>query len=766
MLRLIRRLEDVRPDALLEAGLPLPLARLLWARGVRTQAEAQAFLHPSLDDLHDPLRMHGMAQAVLAVREAMAKNRPMVVYGDYDVDGVCASALLVEALRSHGAHADVYTPSRHREGYGLNVEAVERLAARYALLISVDCGINAFAPAEAAAKRGMTLVITDHHEPADRLPDAAAVVNPLLGAYPFRRLCGAGVAWKLVWALFGREAAEPLLELAALATVADMVPLLGENRIIVAHGLRQLNRTRRAGLRALIEAAGLADKTVTAGHLGFQLAPRINAGGRLAEAGRSVEMLLTQDEALARRVAEDLNAQNAERQRLEAQIVQQAEIWVRENVDFLSERALVVVGRAWNPGVVGLAASRLAERFAWPAVVLTEQDGMCTGSARSIPGVNIFQALSQCADLFERFGGHAQAAGVTLKTENVPAFRRRLSEAVEAVAEPEAFVPAAAYDLEASLDEITVPLIEQLDRLAPTGFGNPAPVFRLTDARVLEARAVGSEGKHLRLRLAQAGTALDGIAFGQGEARSRLPERVDVLFSPSVNEWMGRRSAQCEVERLLPHSPRDAFAADCLARADAFDLALLEAVLDGRPMDAAAPPPDEAAARLREGWQGTLLTVRTLEGARRACAWLERLGLADRVDYCFGRPQDPRRFHTLCAMPQPGAQEGFAHAYALDDARVPAALAAWLPDDNALRALYRALRAGVLSSEAALSRACGLRPAAVRLGLTAFAELSLIDYQPAPFRVLMLPAAKCRLEESAALRAVRARAEKAEEEYA
>lgn len=757
MLRLLPRLKEEHPGALLDAGVPMHLARVLWARGVHTAEDAEAFLHPSLNTLHDPYLLSGMEEAARRIRIAVARKERITVYGDYDVDGVCATALLVEALRANGADVAYYIPSRHREGYGLNPEAVRALAQDTKLLITVDCGITSVDEAALSGALGLDLIVTDHHEPPKKLPDAVAVIDPLLGDYPFRRLCGAGVAFKLVQALFGMETAEPLLELAALATVADLVPLLEENRVIVHAGLKQLQHTKRPGLRALLSVAGLEGKTVTAGHLGFQIGPRINAGGRLREASRNVDLLLTRDAQAALEMARALDAENAERQRMEMDIFKQADAWVQENVDFLTEKALVVTGEGWNTGVVGLVASKLVEKYAWPAVVLSETDGILTGSARSVPGVNLHTALSRAQDLFLRFGGHAQAAGMTLEKQSLPELRRRLRDAIADVAEPDAFVPSAVYDLDISLPEISIPLIEQLDRLAPTGFGNPAPVFRLSGAHVLEARGVGLEGKHLKLRLAQDGAALDGIAFGQGSLRKELPDQITALFSPSVNEYMGRRSAQCEVARILPHDAARAFLKTCEQRGDAFDCHLLDHVAPK------APSPDGevlgalVAQALSKSCQGMLLTVHTLEGARDLVAWLEAKGASGRVDFCFGKPSDRRRFHTVCAMPEPGAAEGYREVYAWDAGLIEGAMRAFMPADDELRRLYRVLRAGLghFFSETALAEAAGLRTAGTRLALRAFAELGLVHYRPAPFEVALLAPRKCDLGDSGILASAR-----------
>lgn len=755
MLRLIHRLQDESPQPI-AAGISKRLAQVLWARGVRTPEEAEAFLHPSLSDLHDPMLLYGMGEAVARIRTAIAAGERMVVYGDYDVDGVCATAILVEAFRAHGADVGWYIPSRHREGYGLNADAIRELSQTTRLLITVDCGITAAEETALAMQCGMDVIITDHHEPTEHLPQAVAVVDPLLGAYPFRRLCGAAVALKLAWALFGEQAVENLWELAALATVADLVPLLGENRVIVRHGLEKMQQTTRPGLRALFAVAGLEGKVITAGHLGFQIGPRINAGGRLQEATRNVDLLLTHDKGEAAEIASALNRENAVRQQVEREIVEKAALWVDGNVDFLAERALVVSGRDWNTGVVGLAASKLVERYGWPAIVLSESDeGILTGSARSIPGVNIHKALTACADLFIRFGGHAQAAGMTLRAQDLAAFRARLNDAIGELAEPDAFVPSAGYDLEATLPEITIPMIEEFSLLAPTGFGNPSPVFCAQGVEIIEARAVGSDGKHLKLRLAQDECAVDGIAFGQGDARATLPDRVDVLFSPTVNEYMGRRSAQCEVARIVAHAPTEAFYARCLRERDAFDLYWVER--EGRPEGEDAASADVVRAALEADCQGTILLVRTLAGAEKWLRWLQAEGLADRVDYCFGQPDMPQRFNTLCVLPQDGAAKGFRQAFALDDALVRESVGAWLPTDDDLRTLYKALRAGQgrFASERALAQAAGLRQAAVRLGLRVLAELELVEYRAVPFAAAMLPARKCDLGDSRTLSTIR-----------
>ncbi|MCL1796681.1 MAG: single-stranded-DNA-specific exonuclease RecJ, partial [Clostridia bacterium] len=625
MLRLVPRITANAPDSLVKAGIPEQLARILYARGVNTPAEAHAFLSPSLDHLHDPFLLFGMDAAVLRIHRAVSDSERICVFGDYDVDGVCAVTVLVEALRAHGADVWWYIPSRHQEGYGLNADAVNRIAGEARLLITVDCGITSIAEAKIAKELSLDLIITDHHEPPETLPEAVAIVNPLLGAYPFRRLCGTGVAFKLIQALYGLQSCAQALELTALATVADLVPLLDENRILVSYGLKQIQQTRRAGLRALIHVAGLTGREITAGHLGFQLGPRINAGGRIEDASRSVTLMLTDGSEIAETIARELDDANKLRQRTEAVMLERA-IEQAEQVNFIKEKAIIIVGEEWNTGIIGLVASRLTDKYAWPAIVFSETEGILTGSARSIPGVNLYMALSRCEDLFIRFGGHSQAAGLTLEKRYLDEFKQRVNEAIAELAEPDAFIPSAAYDMNMQLRDASIPLIEELNRLAPTGFGNPAPVFLVTGAQVVEARSVGVEGKHLKLRIAQGDALVSGIAFSQGDRLAGLPDTIDALFSLSVNEYMGKRSAQCEIYKILPATPLQGFRASCAERADAFECALLEQVQrQERNRDAEAVSDGKVRkALIKEALdlscQGTLLLARTLEGAN---AWLD-----------------------------------------------------------------------------------------------------------------------------------------------
>jgi len=753
MLRLRPRIPVDEGAAFSDWELSPQLVQLLRARGVGNSREARAFLCPDVSGLHDPYLMRDMQAAVNIIRRVIGENGRIVVYGDYDVDGCCATALMMETLRRLGAKAEFYIPSRHEEGYGLNCNAVESLAKRCALLISVDCGIVSFKEAELAKKLGLEMIITDHHEPAQSIPCAGAVLNPLLGEYPFRRLCGAGVAFKLSQALLKKDALD-LMDLAALATVADMVPLLGENRIITALGLRQMNESPRLGLQALLEKSGLMGKKITAGHLGFQVGPRMNAGGRLGDAARSVRLLLSEKEEEAQEIAEELDTENARRQHLESQVVEEAARWALEEADFAHDKILIVCQEGWNSGVVGLAASRLVERFGWPAVVLSQEGDVCVGSARSIPGVNIHRALCQCEDLFLRFGGHAQAAGMTLLAEKLPELRRRLNQAVAEIAEKDAYIPSAVYDLPLHLEEVTLDLVREMEALSPTGFGNPSPVFWIQDAQILQSRTVGRDGKHVKLRLGQGNAALDGIGFGLAQSAAGLPEEVDVLGALGENEWMGRTTAQMEVSRMFPHQAAEAFRQQC--RQDRFDQAVLQGVWPKGKGEEEHVLRARVRQALEENIQGTLLLVYTRQGALEWSEFLEKEGLDARTDFCFEQPQTPQRFNALCAAPRTGAEKGYDRVIELDAGGAGEALSQWLPSDDQLRNLYRLLkRQGDLGSMEALAEALDLRKAAIQLGLDVFQELKLAVWQALPFQAALLPAQKCNLSDSRTLMRLR-----------
>lgn len=616
-------------------GLSPILSSLLIARGADTPEKARAFLHPDADQLNDPFLMENMDKAVSVIQDAAAAGEEIVIYGDYDCDGVCASVILLEALQRLDARAEIYIPSRKDEGYGLNCAAVERLAQKYTLLITVDCGITSVEEAALARSLGMRVIITDHHTIPEELPRADAILHPQLGRYPCPFLCGAGVSYKLSCALLG-ETLLPSLELCALATIADMVPLLSENRALAALGLRRMQTSRRPGLRALLSTAGIrGGEAVTGTQAAFQLAPRINACGRMETARIAVDLLTAADPLKALEYAQQADGLNAKRKSIEHRILEEADAQVRRD-DLVDARAIVVVGEGWESGVVGLVAGRLAERYGYPTVALSREGNTCVGSARSACGVDLYRALAACADLFTRFGGHKQAAGLTMDAGNVEAFRRRLSQAVALQLGDRPLMPETAYDSELSISDITLDLIREIDRLEPFGMGNPAPVFLLKDADVVSARAVGAEGAHLKVTIAQDGAVLDGIAFQMGNRAGTLRGLCDLAVTPTANTFGGRTAAECRIEAV--GRAQAWFGSDENAESRAI---LQEFVHFCRMNDISGDWETAAAPPSPEGAQGTLYLCRTAETAARMAALFPELDVAD------GTRPDPRAYNSL-----------------------------------------------------------------------------------------------------------------------
>ena len=783
MLRFVPKQQEKRqiPPELASLDVPSRLLELLIDRGIDTKEKIEKYLHPKREDLYDPMLMQDMDKAITVIRDAIGKGEAITVFGDYDVDGVTATAILLTYLRKQGAKVDFYIPDRHGEGYGLNIAAVEQIASHSQLLITVDCGITCAKEVARAKELGMRVIVTDHHQLGTEMPQCEAVLNPLLGHYPFRRLCGAGVAFKLVQAMGGMEAVQPLWELAALATIADIVPLMDENRVIVYYGLEAMRTTQRPGLIALMESAGVEPQKVTSSDVAFRMAPRINAGGRLALASRGVELLTTRRMDAAREIAEELNQDNTKRRELELDIFQKADEMTRNEIDFMNERAVVICGEGWNPGVIGLAASRLVEKYKWPTVLLSQDGDVCVGSARSIPGVNIHQAMSTCRDLFVRFGGHAQAAGLTIEKKNVPEFRKRLSKAIAAQTEAEVFIPTEEYDLELELSEMTEELVDAFSAMQPTGFGNPAPVFCVRGVHTTEIHTMGKDGVHLRMKLAQGSDMRNAIGFRMGERMNTLPEVVEAILSLSINVWQDRRSVQCELRQIQAYMPGRAFVSECQRQADRIDGAMLDAVrLEGEQPKrienmTLKQAEDVLADAFSEGYQGVLLGVHTLAAMKLLNVHLAVLHA--QLDYAIGGTADIRGFNTLVMAPnwlkiafKPRvivAMDGFlsdgerawvteqfpdTRIIEVTDLRGQAASAAerLLPTDDALRGLYKALRQRekVDCTMNMLAAATGLDEGMILAGLMILSELHLIEYKTEPLEWRILPSGKVSLENS------------------
>lgn len=554
------------------------LARVLINRGIKTPEDIHSFLNPDLSGLSDPFELPDMRKAVDRVRAALQRSERVLVHGDYDADGLTATAIMYHALKTIGLEVHYFIPNRMLQGYGFNpysVEAAEKIGAR--LIITVDCGISSTEAVACANKAGIDVIITDHHEPSLRqgsgvgvplerlllgeaessrdflLPEAAAVINPKLmqNSSPMINLSGAGVALKFGQALsleglnFGPEEAMSLVDLAALGTIADVVPLTGENRLIIKEGLRYIHKAARPGINSLKEVAGLNGKEIKAGLLAYTLVPRINAAGRIGDANEVVAMFLSESESEAYAVADKLDKANTERQKIEEEVYQEALAQLKEKGH---DAAIVLYKEGWHMGVVGIVASRLAEAFCRPAFIFAVEDGIAKGSSRSIPQFNIHESLSECSSLLISFGGHKQAAGVKLSVSDMDTFTEKINGIVRNSLKGDAFVQTVEVDSEISLSEVNPVLVKELSMLEPFGHGNPEPLFGAKGLSVLNPKIVGRN--HLKLRLKQNGQAIDAIGFSMGKYFERLApgSYVDAAFTPTINEWNGGKYLQLNVK--------------------------------------------------------------------------------------------------------------------------------------------------------------------------------------------------------------------------
>lgn len=546
----------------LEEALRLPrvLCALLAARGLDGVEEAKSFLRPVLSNLHSPSSLTDLPRAVARIRDAIRRGETVFVHGDYDVDGMSGTVLLTRWLRRHGARVVPFIPNRMQDGYDLGRRGLEEARkAGASVLLTVDCGILAGEAVEAAVSSGMDVIVSDHHTPGDRLPPALAVLNPNRPdcPYPNKGLCGAGVAFKLCQGLaeaegIPEEELHPLLDLVAMATVADLVPLTDENRILVRFGLRALERTASPGLRALLALASLDREGLTAGTVGFVLAPRLNAVGRLGDAGLALRLLLSSDPVEAATLARRADALNRERQAMDRVTLEEALTQLAETFDARKDFGVVLAADRWHPGVVGIVASRVVERIHRPTVLVALDDAVGKGSARSIPGFHLLEAIRAAGEHLERYGGHRQAAGMEIRRENLPAFRAAFNAEAERRLRGQPLRPTLKVDLEVRLEEMTAELLGFMKYLGPHGMGNPRPLFLARGVEVRSRpRIVGDN--HLKLRLGQGRAEMDAIGFNLGE-RLR-PETLgggplDVAFQLQENDFRGIRTLQARVKEI------------------------------------------------------------------------------------------------------------------------------------------------------------------------------------------------------------------------
>jgi len=560
-------------------GLEPLVQRVLAARNLLESDAGSGFLHPSLLHLHDPSLIPDLDRGADRILAALRKGERIAIYGDYDVDGITATAILFHTLKGLRADADLitYVPHRLEEGYGLNEEAISSLAdAGARVIISVDCGVTAVSPAIKARDRGVDLIITDHHNvPACEadLPAAYAVVHPRRpgSTYPFGDLSGAGVAYKLAWRLATLDAGGPrvhpamrallvdLLAFAALGTIADVVPLIGENRVIARFGLQRIKHCNPAndlahplrGLRALVESAGLAGERVDAFGVGFRLAPRLNAAGRMGHARDAVELFTTAEPTRAAEIAAMLTQQNTQRRSVEREIFEQAqEMAAQAGMTGPERRAVVLADERWHAGVVGIVCSRLVERFSRPAILMQRRDGLCHGSGRSIDGFDLHEALGRCARFLEKFGGHDMAAGLTVRDEHLGAFTEAFTAIVNESLKAEDLLPSVQVDCEASVPEMNVPALDQLERLSPFGRSNPEVCVLVRGVQVASpAQNLGESSSHLGVHVRQAGTVIRLLGWGWGERREsfRPGLTLDLVLKPRLSRWNGRTSVEPEI---------------------------------------------------------------------------------------------------------------------------------------------------------------------------------------------------------------------------
>ena len=545
-------------DFVKELNISETLARILINRNVETIEDAKVFLNPVMDELHNPFNMKGMEPAVCRLEKAIKNGEKICIYGDYDVDGITSVSILYMILKELGANVVYYIPNRLDEGYGLNTEAIEKiLNDDVDLIVTVDCGINSINEVELVNKRNRDIIITDHHQCSDILPEAYSVLNPNQRNcnYPFKYLAGAGVAFKLVSALaqkMGRyEIIKNIIDLAALGTVADVVTLLGENRIIVKNGLDKMRSHPNIGIEALAKVSGVDISNINTYHLSFIFGPRLNAAGRLSNPSLGVELLTAEDRENAYEIAKVLNEINMKRQKIENDIIEEAINLINREVNLKREKVIVLAADNWHIGVVGIVASKITEKYNLPTVLISVDGDIGRGSARSVPNFDLYKAMSRCSFLFEKFGGHQMAAGFVIKKENISKLKHLINKVVIEMLDDKEMVPEILVDYK--IDSInTLPqLMEEIEMLKPHGEGNPVPVFIFRNLIIKDMRLL-SNNKHLLLQLSDGTDIVKGIGFNIGFIFNYIAvnEKIDIICSVEKNIWNGTESIQLNIKDI------------------------------------------------------------------------------------------------------------------------------------------------------------------------------------------------------------------------
>lgn len=552
--------EEQVKEIISQVDLPRPIIEVLINRKIDTAEKIRQFIDPQIKDLSDPFLLKGMAEAVARITDALRDNEKILIYGDYDVDGITATSLLFLILNRLGAQVDFYLPNRLIEGYGLTRDGIlEAKQRKVGLIITVDTGITAVEEVEFARAEGIDCIVTDHHETGDRIPKAVSIVNPKQDNCPYDRaeLSGVGVAFKLAQALYvklGQDTSEldEHLDLVALGTSADIVPLLGENRVLTRYGFRQIARTTKPGLKSLAFVSGLMGKEIGTGQVVFVLAPRINAVGRLGDAQNAIRLLTTKDEKLASRIARELDSENRRRKTIDEVTLKEAIIQIEETCDLENDRAIVLSSEGWHLGVIGIVASRIVERYHLPTVLIAIDDGEGKGSARSIPGFHLCEALKECEDTLIRYGGHKYAAGLTIKPENIKRFRKKLIEVSSRMLSSDDLLSKLFMDAEIELDQINESFLNKLEMFSPFGPMNMRPVFLTRNLEVLgQPYQVGKN--HLKMRVRKGDSTFDVIGFGFGDLARPLAMRtgtIDMAYVIEYNHWNGVTRIQLRVKDI------------------------------------------------------------------------------------------------------------------------------------------------------------------------------------------------------------------------
>ena len=534
-------------------GIGPALSVVLLNRGIKTPKEVNSYMKKSLENIHNPFMLDGMEEACSRILSAIEKKEKIVIYGDYDVDGITATATVYKFLKSQGADVSYYIPDRFSEGYGINILAINKIARSGAkLMITVDCGITAVGEVEFAKTQGLDIIITDHHTCREELPKAVSVINPKRAdsSYAFSGLAGVGVAFKLVLALaikLGMNTRDVFMEyvdMVALGTIADVVPLVDENRVIADKGINSIEHTNNKGIRALMEIAGAGGKSIDANSVAFFASPRLNAAGRLENASLSVELMVCEDDERAKEIAEHLDSLNSKRKEIEQKIFEEA--YKKAEAAGEDKLVLVICGENWNHGVIGIVASRIQEAFYRPCILISVENGKGKGSGRSVPEMNLFDALSSCEDLLTAFGGHSQAAGLSIGEDKIEEFDKKINEFAKKNIDVASLVPKLEIDCNLSGSSVNMQAAKMIESLAPFGEGNELPVFSMRNLKVMTSQSMGVDKKHLRLRLSDGNNIFNAVGFGMGEISEKLSDGtyVSIAFNMNINTYQGSESLQ------------------------------------------------------------------------------------------------------------------------------------------------------------------------------------------------------------------------------